>query len=671
MRHSVIESLGVYLPPREVSSEEILAGCTEEVRFPLERLTGIASRRMAGDGEYAIHLAEQAIRDCWRHSRRSVDDIELVVCCNISRYDGPCRFTYEPTTAIQLRDRFGLNNALTFDISNACAGMFTGVYLVDALIRIGALKCGMVVSGEYITHLTRTAQKEIRGFMDPQLASLTLGDAGAALILEAAEDTTVGFHQIDLYTLAEFAELCIAKPTDQEHGGAAMKLDPLRAAELGSEPIIMHVGEMLRASGRPLESFTHVIPHQTSRTTINEALSEIARLTSCDLTSAMIDNLSVRGNTATTSHFVAVSDQIRNGRIRPGDDTLFFVSGSGMTVGAALYTFDDLPRRLANGLDGGDHHHGSPATESALRQTVDAAGGAAIRIESLGVALSGDDENADTRELATRAAEECFARSCYDRRQIDLLLYVGVYRSEFIAEPAAAALAALDLETNHRRESHDDPKTLAFDVLNGPCGVLTAQRLAAGLIQAGRAKTVMILAAECPPQVGADAAGAPPPANVGSAVILDRSPNPDSGFSGFYHRCFTEQLDASKVYGTWDGQHPRLVRQRAADWEERYLRCVQQTVRACLDEEGTAVSELALVIPPQISPRFVCRCGEMLGVDKRRIVDVSRPDRDLFTSSSIHALDAIRRHQMAKPGDRALIISVGPGIQVICAIYTF
>ena len=47
----LIESLGVYLPPRIVSTDEILRGCRVNLRFPLERVTGIEYRHMAGDGE--------------------------------------------------------------------------------------------------------------------------------------------------------------------------------------------------------------------------------------------------------------------------------------------------------------------------------------------------------------------------------------------------------------------------------------------------------------------------------------------------------------------------------------------------------------------------------------------------------------------------------------------
>ena len=43
--NSIIESLGVYLPPTEVTTAEILAGCRNPLAFPLERLTGIRVAR--------------------------------------------------------------------------------------------------------------------------------------------------------------------------------------------------------------------------------------------------------------------------------------------------------------------------------------------------------------------------------------------------------------------------------------------------------------------------------------------------------------------------------------------------------------------------------------------------------------------------------------------------
>ena len=62
--NSIIESIGVYLPPRQVTTDEILKGCVNRVRVPLERLTGIQSRHRAGESEFSIDLAIKAVEDC-------------------------------------------------------------------------------------------------------------------------------------------------------------------------------------------------------------------------------------------------------------------------------------------------------------------------------------------------------------------------------------------------------------------------------------------------------------------------------------------------------------------------------------------------------------------------------------------------------------------------------
>ena len=64
MANMVIESLGVYLPPKMVSTDEVLQACTREVTFPLEFITGIRSRRMAGETEFSLDLAMKSYLEC-------------------------------------------------------------------------------------------------------------------------------------------------------------------------------------------------------------------------------------------------------------------------------------------------------------------------------------------------------------------------------------------------------------------------------------------------------------------------------------------------------------------------------------------------------------------------------------------------------------------------------
>ena len=111
---TVIESIGIYLPGNAVSTKEVLSGCQKKVRFPMERMTGIKSRRMAGETEFSIDLSKKAVEDCLKNSKYNPEDFDLLICCNISRCDEPgFRFTAEPGTAVKLKKHFGFSNALT------------------------------------------------------------------------------------------------------------------------------------------------------------------------------------------------------------------------------------------------------------------------------------------------------------------------------------------------------------------------------------------------------------------------------------------------------------------------------------------------------------------------------------------------------------------------------
>ena len=120
MGNTIIESMGVYLPPKAVSTREVLQQCYKPVNFPLEQLTGIKTRRMAGETEFSIDLAKQAVANCLANSRYYPEDIDLLICCNISRCDGPnFHVPFEPSTSMRLKQHFGFTNALVFDVSNA------------------------------------------------------------------------------------------------------------------------------------------------------------------------------------------------------------------------------------------------------------------------------------------------------------------------------------------------------------------------------------------------------------------------------------------------------------------------------------------------------------------------------------------------------------------------
>jgi len=471
-QNTIIESIGVYLPPQSISTSDVLSGCKNQIRFPLEKISGIKNRRMAGKEEFSIDLARKAIVDCLKNSKHNPTEIDLLICCNISRYDGPELHSFEPCTSIKLKKEFGFTNAITFDITNACAGMFTGIYLVNALLKTGAIQRAMVVSGEYITHLTLTAQREIESFMDMRLACLTLGDSGAALILEKSVDDHIGFKEIDLQTFGRYSSYCIARISEQ--GGWIMHTDSVNltdaAVKSGAECSL----DVLQRAGWSPDKFQHLILHQTSRMTLNSAKNEINNLLNNPILhdGNTIDNLEQRGNTASTSHFIAIADQIRNNKIQSGDKVVFGISASGLTTGTALYVFDDLPDRLRqmetkqriNYKESSLKHPNADSNPVAI----------GIRIESVGTIPQKNIGTKDSLELLQLAASNCLAKSSYPCNDIGLLIYSGVYRSEYILEPAYASLLAGKLNMNAIISDPENKKTLAFDIFNGSIGFLNA-----------------------------------------------------------------------------------------------------------------------------------------------------------------------------------------------------
>lgn len=666
---TIIESLGIYLPPRSLSTDEVLRSCKNKINFPLEKITGIKTRRIAGHNEFSIDLSRNAITDCLAKSKYNPNDIDLLVCCNISRYDGPCQISFEPSTSVKLKKYFGFTEALVFDINNACAGMFTGIYIVNALIKSGAIRRGMVVSGEYITHLTQTAQKEIASFMDTRLACLTLGDAAAALILEKASESKSGFQEFDLQTFGRYSPYCIAKAS--EHGGMIMYTDSVNLTEVAVKSGAQHAMNTLQRAGWPTESFQHLIMHQTSDMTLNSAKREINRLlktTVCDERNT-INNLEHRGNTASTAHFIAIADNIRNNNIKSGDKIVFSISASGLTTGTALYIFDDLPDRLRQmETKQFDQQKEIPTDRVNAAPNPFAP---RIRIESLGTIPIKTKEEKNSMDLLKCAATNCLKNSSYECNEIGLLIYSGVYRSEYVLEPAYASLLAGEMNMNATTSAPDSNKTLAFDIFNSSIGFLNACYVAQQMIAVENCKTAMIVAAECENNSSTLSEEKLGLCETASAIILDTHPSGDKGFSRFLFRYNLESLNAYITYYSPRDTNPGLHIVKCTHLEELYIACIIPAVQELLQMEGIDLNEIDIILPPQISPGFIGRLSVAMNLPLEKFVDAVGEGLDLFSSSLPYGLEYAYEKGLVKSGDIGLIIVVGSGIQVGCAIYHF
>ncbi|MGZ4605516.1 MAG: 3-oxoacyl-ACP synthase III family protein [Blastococcus sp.] len=351
---SRFSGIGARLSERRQTTDELMASTRYDTGIDLESLTGVRERHVAGAGEDSHTLALDAARDALAHAGCAAQDLDMLIVSSISRHVGGMRIQLEPPVSVQLKHELGADRALSFDLSNACAGMLTGVFLLNDLVRHGRIRRGMVVSGECITELGRNAAQEVRDVFSDQLASLTLGDAGAAAIVERAPDGAPGIELAGFTTLSEYSRLCVAFPATIGPG-TTMHTQAREIHVAGIAEAIPRLHEALEAAGLALDDIDYLIPHQTSARAIEKGSEEFtARLGGAP--KHVVITVDEFGNTASTTHFVALWKYLTEGRFRPEDRILLLSLASGLVVGVVIFTVGELVERYAQ--VGAGHGHG-------------------------------------------------------------------------------------------------------------------------------------------------------------------------------------------------------------------------------------------------------------------------------------------------------------------------
>jgi 3-oxoacyl-[acyl-carrier-protein] synthase III len=340
-----IESVGVKLPAQRLTTRELMSRTSHRTRIQLERLTGIHERHVVGPGENSFTLAAGAARDCLAHSHHQPQDIQMLISTSITRSKGRYTQSFEPPLSLYVKQAIGATQAANFDLSNACAGMLTGVFVLQNLVARGEISCGMVVSGEYISHLSWNAARQIRSLFSKQLASLTLGDAGAAVIVERAP-SGAGIDVIGFTTLAEHSRLCLAYPSTVGPG-AQMYTKSRTLQKVAIDDMAPLVVEAIGEAGIDLADIDFMIPHQTSARAIRAGTREFVRRLGAKPKHVVV-NLEEFGNTSSTTLFVALHKYLEEQRIHKGDRVMLLALASGIEIGIAIFTVDSQVDRYGH-----------------------------------------------------------------------------------------------------------------------------------------------------------------------------------------------------------------------------------------------------------------------------------------------------------------------------------
>jgi 3-oxoacyl-[acyl-carrier-protein] synthase-3 len=341
-----IESIGVKIPGKVLTTLDLV----DKLKIPCVKkfglLTGISERKVCSSGEDSFSLAVDAARNCLSFSKYRADEIDMIINCSITKYKDGLSHLYEPTFSTLIKNVIGAGKAITFDISNACAGMLTGVYIAEKFIRQGIIKTCMIVSGEYISNICDHAIKNIKTSLSSEISSLTLGDCGAAVIIERTADEKNGLIISGFTTLSKYSNLCTGRQNRNAPGGK-MKTNAKKIHQAAISESVPIVKDALIKSSLSFNEITWLIPHQTSRSSI---ISGANHYLDCfgEKPGQIVVTLKETGNTASTTHFLALYKYLNEKRFLEDDYVMLLCFASGLIIGVVIFKMNKMVYRYGN-----------------------------------------------------------------------------------------------------------------------------------------------------------------------------------------------------------------------------------------------------------------------------------------------------------------------------------
>ncbi|KZS85857.1 3-oxoacyl-ACP synthase [Mycobacterium persicum] len=335
-----VVAAGRHLPQTHLTTDELMSTTRHHTHIDLERLTGIHERRVSVGDEDSYSLATSAALNALAVARQDPAALDVVINCSITKFRGGLTQWLEPTMSSAIARAIGARRAMTFDISNACAGMLTGVTILNNWIRQGVVERGLVVSGEYISQLSHNAARHIRNILSKELASLTLGDAGAALLLERAPVGSAGIALAGFTTVADYSRLCLAYPRGHDPGARMFtNARAIHQAAMANTPLLLQ--EVLDTAGISIHDIDHVITHQTSARAIRKGMARMSQSFGDKPRHDAVITVDRYGNTASTTHTVALVEELEAGHVAPGERIALIALASGLEIGIVLLTLDE------------------------------------------------------------------------------------------------------------------------------------------------------------------------------------------------------------------------------------------------------------------------------------------------------------------------------------------
>jgi 3-oxoacyl-[acyl-carrier-protein] synthase-3 len=326
----VITDIASYLPTGRLTNTQLVAELGRWTPAEVFAKTGINSRCIAGPGETAVDMGEQAVeRLMLRHDREKTDF--LLFCTQSADYK-------LPSSACLLQSRTRQPKKCgCLDINLACSGFIYSLMLAESLLKSGTARQVLVVNGDTYTHYIHPHDPVCRPiFGDGAAATLVEntgpggiagfafgsdGDQALRMFLPAGGERQRRFRDDDGSG---------SVPTDPEY----LRMDGPEIYNFTLQVVPQVVNESLEKAGCGRDDIDYYVFHQA-----NGFMLEALRRKLGIAREKFVIEMAETGNLVSASIPVVLERMRLDGRIKPGRRTLLCGFGVGLSWAACVVTW--------------------------------------------------------------------------------------------------------------------------------------------------------------------------------------------------------------------------------------------------------------------------------------------------------------------------------------------
>lgn len=310
--------------PDRVLTNDDLAAMVDTSDEWIQQRTGIAERRVAGEGETTFTLGLRAAQAALEVANLDPTRLDLIIVATATP-----EYAF-PATACLLQDALGAERAAAFDLSAGCSGFMYGLGLAADLVVSGSYNRALVVGAETLSRITDWTD---RG------TCVLFGDGAGAVVLRASE-APGGILSSVLGADGSGGDLLI-----QPAGGSAQ---PATAETVITRQHFIHMQgrqvfrfatrimpeaahEALQRAGLTVDDVRLFVPHQA-----NDRILQAAAKGLGVPQERLFSNLSRYGNTSSASIPIALCEAIEQGLVERDDVIVCVGFGAGLTWAASV-----------------------------------------------------------------------------------------------------------------------------------------------------------------------------------------------------------------------------------------------------------------------------------------------------------------------------------------------